>query len=94
MMLLKMDPHRFKETLEIKNYCYTHEFKHRGMLMKFQWNSKGGLKYEPGGGGWSYHAACAARHLETHFNASGRLLIQQLLIEKVIKELNMKKMIQ
>ena len=40
------------------------------------------LKPKPGEGCGSYHAACAARHLENHYNEAGRLLIQKSLIEK------------
>ena len=60
-----MDPRRLKENLESKNDHYTHEFKHCGMLMKFQWKLKGSLNSKPEGGGGVYHVVCAARHLET-----------------------------
>ena len=77
-----MDPRRFKENPESKNDYCTHECEHCGMLMKFQWKVKGSLESKPGGGGGSYHAAHAARHLENHCDESGHLSIQQRLIEK------------
>ena len=50
--------------------------------MNFQWKVKGTYENKPGGGGGSYHAACAARHLENHCNEADRLSTQQRVIEK------------
>ena len=62
---------------EDKHECCAHQFKHCGMLMKFQWKVSLTHKTKARRGGGSYHAACAARHLERHCNESGRDSIQE-----------------
>ena len=57
------------------------------MLMKFQWKVKGSLKSKLGGGGGSYHMACAVRRLRNHCDEVGRLSIQKCLIEKSNKRI-------
>ena len=64
LLLGNMDPRSLKENHENKNYFYTHECEHCGMLMKFQWEVRETYENKPEGGGGSYHAVCATRHLE------------------------------
>ena len=55
------------------------------MNTKLAWKAKWCLKSKPRAGGGSYHASCAARHLENYCNEAGSLSIQQSLIEKLKK---------
>ena len=76
MIFKKMDPRRLRENPESKNDFHTYEYKHCGMLMKFQWKVKGSLESKPGVGGGRYHMAHVDIHLQNHCDESGHLSIQ------------------
>ena len=78
----KVDPLRLKGKPASKKDCCTHEFKHCGKLMKLAHKVKVCLKSKTRVGAKSYHAACAARHLENHCKEVGLASTQQHLTEK------------
>ena len=50
--------------------------------MELAWKEKRELKSKPVAGTGSYHAVHASRHLENHFDETGRASTQQCLIKR------------
>ena len=65
LLLGKMDARRLMEKPGCTNHCHSYECNNYRMLIKLPWKIKGSYENKLGGGG-SYHAAHASRHLESH----------------------------
>ena len=57
-------------------------------INEFQWKARETYENKPRGGGGSYHAAHANRHLENHCDEEDSNSIQEHLIEKKEKKKN------
>ena len=77
-----MDANRFKEKPSNNSDCFARECKHCKIIISFPWKINGKSKSKPADELGSYHVTHAARHLEKHFDETGRTSIEQRVMQK------------